>query len=52
MGRVRDALERSRAVPLSDSLGVLWKDLEEWCGPASPHDDISLLGAEFTSPPS
>ena len=34
--------------PLPDSLAVLWKDLEEWCGSAGPHDDITALATEFT----
>jgi sigma-B regulation protein RsbU (phosphoserine phosphatase) len=45
--RVVSALERARARSLGDSVTSLLTEVEAWCGPASPHDDISILAAEI-----
>jgi sigma-B regulation protein RsbU (phosphoserine phosphatase) len=37
----------SRGVPLDDSVGGLLQAVEEWCRPAGPLDDISILGLEW-----
>jgi sigma-B regulation protein RsbU (phosphoserine phosphatase) len=39
-------LDKSRATPLEGSLAILLSAIEEWCGRALPHDDISVLAAE------
>jgi sigma-B regulation protein RsbU (phosphoserine phosphatase) len=44
--QVLQAIEASRGLPLDASLAALLRGAEAWCGPAAPHDDISLLAVE------
>jgi sigma-B regulation protein RsbU (phosphoserine phosphatase) len=46
--RLLDQIEQGRAVPLADSLGLLLRAAQDWCGEVPPHDDISLLAVERT----
>jgi sigma-B regulation protein RsbU (phosphoserine phosphatase) len=45
--RMLELIERSRAAALPDSLGMLLRAAQDWCGEAPPHDDISLLAVEL-----
>jgi hypothetical protein len=36
-----------RASPLAEGLAVLLRGLGDWCAPAAPHDDISILAVQF-----
>jgi sigma-B regulation protein RsbU (phosphoserine phosphatase) len=45
--RVLKAIEAGRGTPLAASLAALLRDVEDWCGPAAPHDDISVLAVEI-----
>jgi sigma-B regulation protein RsbU (phosphoserine phosphatase) len=44
--RVCRLLEQGRAASLGDGLGGLLREVEVWCGPCEPHDDISILAVE------
>jgi phosphoserine phosphatase RsbU/P len=46
--RLLERIEQNRAVPLADSLDLLLRAVQEWCGEIAPHDDISLLAVERT----
>lgn len=46
--RLLAVLERERQAPFQDTLDALLHRALEWCGPAGPHDDISLLAVEMT----
>jgi sigma-B regulation protein RsbU (phosphoserine phosphatase) len=44
--RLLAALEQGRNLPLTDSVGVLLRAVEDWCGDRPPNDDISILAVE------
>jgi len=44
--RLLDRIEQGRSAPLPDSTGSLLRAVQDWCGEAPPHDDISLLAIE------
>ena len=46
-GRLIRAMYQSRFLPLRDSLSSALASVEEWCGPARVHDDITLLAVEI-----
>jgi sigma-B regulation protein RsbU (phosphoserine phosphatase) len=46
--RLRRTLTEVRDTPLQVGLDRLKRTLEEWCAPADPHDDISLLALEIS----
>ena len=46
--RLIRVLEESRAMPLNTGLSFLLAAVKEWCGPARPGDDISILAVEIT----
>jgi sigma-B regulation protein RsbU (phosphoserine phosphatase) len=46
--RLHRVLAEGRNVPLQEGLDRLTCTLEEWCAPAAPHDDISVLAVELT----
>jgi sigma-B regulation protein RsbU (phosphoserine phosphatase) len=48
--RLQQAIEQGRAAPLAESLAYLLRRVEEWCGEAAPHDDISILAVEIAQP--
>lgn len=45
--RVLAKLEHDRSDPLGDSVMNLLREVEAWCAPGAPHDDISILGVEI-----
>jgi sigma-B regulation protein RsbU (phosphoserine phosphatase) len=47
MDRLLELIELGRAAPLPDSLGMLLRAAQDWCGDVPPHDDISLLAVEL-----
>ena len=40
-------LARSRAAPLEAGVDGLLKEVEAWCRPRGPHDDVTILGVEW-----
>jgi sigma-B regulation protein RsbU (phosphoserine phosphatase) len=46
--RLLEALERTRASPLSDSLRAVLGGVEGWCGASPRQDDVSLLMVDWT----
>jgi sigma-B regulation protein RsbU (phosphoserine phosphatase) len=46
--RLLASLDRTRGLPLSESIGGLLRDVESWCAPTPPRDDISVLAVERT----
>jgi sigma-B regulation protein RsbU (phosphoserine phosphatase) len=42
-----EALEAARGRPLDESVAGLLGRVEEWCRPAGPLDDVSILGLEW-----
>jgi sigma-B regulation protein RsbU (phosphoserine phosphatase) len=40
-------LAATRAQPLEESVGALLQRVEDWCQPAGPLDDVSILGIEW-----
>jgi sigma-B regulation protein RsbU (phosphoserine phosphatase) len=50
LGRLVDAVAAGRATPLADSLALLLRRVDDWCGEAAPHDDISILAVEMAEP--
>jgi sigma-B regulation protein RsbU (phosphoserine phosphatase) len=46
--RVLSVLDQCRDVPIQESIRRLLRAVEEWCGPVSPQDDISVLAVEIT----
>ena len=46
-GRLIDTLHHSRATPLTDSVSSLVANVEQWCEPANPDDDMSVLALEM-----
>jgi sigma-B regulation protein RsbU (phosphoserine phosphatase) len=45
--RLLELIERGRSIPLPDSLTLLLRATQDWCGMAPAHDDISLLAVEL-----
>jgi sigma-B regulation protein RsbU (phosphoserine phosphatase) len=45
-GRLLKVIEQGRDTPLPDSLVLLLKAVQDWCGSVPPGDDISLLAVE------
>jgi sigma-B regulation protein RsbU (phosphoserine phosphatase) len=45
--RMLARIDQGRAHPLRDSVEMLVRGVEDWCGPEAPHDDISLLAVEL-----
>mgnify|MGYP006275255759 CR=1 FL=1 len=45
--RMNDCLRASRAAPLDESVAGLLAAVEEWCRPAGPLDDVTILGLEW-----
>lgn len=48
-GRLLAAVARGRSMPLAVAVSALRADVEEWCGPAGPPDDVSIVAAEFSA---
>ena len=44
--RLLDAVEAGAAGTLELSVARLQSEVEAWCGPAGPHDDVSILAVE------
>jgi sigma-B regulation protein RsbU (phosphoserine phosphatase) len=44
--RLCRAVERDRAAPLAEGLAALLREVEAWCAPHEPQDDISVLAVE------
>jgi phosphoserine phosphatase RsbU/P len=49
-GRLLEAVEQGRALPLQEGVTSLADRVGLWCGPGAPGDDVSLLAVEFTGP--
>ena len=49
--RFLDALRRGRTLPIAECLDAVRREVEDWCGPAGPRDDISLLAVEIAREP-
>ena len=45
--RFLEAIEASASAPLNESLALIEKQLEDWCGEAGFKDDVSLLALEI-----
>jgi phosphoserine phosphatase RsbU/P len=45
--RMNDCLRRSRAAPLDDAVAGLLAEVETWCRPNGPLDDVTILGLEW-----
>jgi sigma-B regulation protein RsbU (phosphoserine phosphatase) len=45
--RLLERIEAGRALPLPDSLVMLLRSVQGWCGELPPDDDISLLAVEL-----
>lgn len=45
--RMLESIARSRSNSLEESVASLVCDVEEWCSPAGPKDDVSLLAMEM-----
>jgi sigma-B regulation protein RsbU (phosphoserine phosphatase) len=46
--RMLGLLQRGRDLPLQEGVATLLRGVQDWCGRASPHDDISVLALERT----
>jgi sigma-B regulation protein RsbU (phosphoserine phosphatase) len=46
--RLLQALEQTRTLPLPDALAAVVHRIGAWYGPATPHDDVSMLTIEYT----
>ena len=49
--RLAEALCRGRAVPLQDGIDALVSTITQWQSGEKSHDDISILGIEFSATP-
>jgi sigma-B regulation protein RsbU (phosphoserine phosphatase) len=49
--RLLAALHKAQELPLQDGLTILASQVERWCAPATPHDDISILAVEWAGSP-
>jgi serine phosphatase RsbU (regulator of sigma subunit) len=47
--RLLAAVERGRSAPLAAAVAALRAEVEQWCGAAGPHDDVSILAAEMVA---
>jgi sigma-B regulation protein RsbU (phosphoserine phosphatase) len=47
--RLMAAVERGRSVPLASAVAALQAEVEHWCGPAGPRDDMSIVAAELSA---
>jgi PAS domain S-box-containing protein len=47
MGRLLEALERNRGVPLAESLTSVIASAQRWCAPSAFADDVSMLALEI-----
>ncbi len=45
--RLRVAVQREAGAPLGEGVKRLVGDVEAWCAPGAPHDDISVLAIEM-----
>jgi sigma-B regulation protein RsbU (phosphoserine phosphatase) len=45
------ALERTRGLPIGESVDGLVGEVTRWCGPAGPRDDVSVLALEIVGEP-
>jgi PAS domain S-box-containing protein len=48
--RLTACLSDSRTLPLSDTLKILWRELEAWGSGRKAEDDLTLLAAEIREP--
>jgi hypothetical protein len=46
LNRLLSLIEQGRDAPLPESVGLLLRGAQDWCGEVPPHDDISLLAVE------
>jgi len=49
--RLLAAIGRDRVIPLAAAVAALRAEIEQWCGPGGPQDDISIVAAELSAPP-
>jgi sigma-B regulation protein RsbU (phosphoserine phosphatase) len=47
VNRLLELIKQGHATPLPDSLALLLRGAQDWCGEVPPHDDISLLAVEL-----
>ena len=47
--RLLNEINRTRTLPLKESVTSILQTVEDWSSPALPHDDISILAVERTS---
>jgi sigma-B regulation protein RsbU (phosphoserine phosphatase) len=47
--RFLDTINRTRDLPLKDSVTTILQTVEQWSSPGVPHDDISILAVERTA---
>ena len=47
--RLLAAIDRRRSVPLAAAVAALQAEVEQWCGAAGPHDDLSIVAAEMSA---
>lgn len=48
VGRFLAAVARGRSTPLATAVAAIQTDVEQWCGPAGPPDDVSILALELS----
>jgi sigma-B regulation protein RsbU (phosphoserine phosphatase) len=47
--RLMATVERGRSVPLASAVAALQAEVEHWCRPAGPRDDMSIVAAELSA---
>ena len=43
------AVDRGRSEPLATAVAALQGEVEQWCGAAGRHDDMSIVAAEMSA---
>jgi serine phosphatase RsbU (regulator of sigma subunit) len=47
--RLLAAVDRGRSLPLAAAVAALQAGVEQWCGAAGRHDDMSIVAAETSA---